>query len=891
MRVLVLLAVGLVLLGLAPLPAEATATLTTVSVTAPTRFQGRVETWTFEFTTAHAVPARGALDLHFPAGFATSTGSASLCDVVAPATVGSESATVVSGTEVACVLGEGDTIAAGAVVQVTVSRVQNPVGAGNFTPFSATTQDPDGNPIDASAALRVEILAEALPDVVVTAPLQRTGLVETHALSFTAVSAVPGNGSVFVVVPVGYTPSTGGNTTCDVTSPTTVASESTRVNGRQVACTLGPSDTIAPGAAVRFTLTFLRNPTVAGPSRPFVVETRGADGRTLDSNKLDVETVVASPLGAVVLSAATDRAGAAGNVSLSFAVVNAVAGRGDLRIVFPVGYAPSSGGATRCDVTAPTSAAAETTLVSGSEVLCKLASTDSIAAGAAVALSITHVANPPSARTTGAFTIQARDPNGAVQDANTTIRLTVVANTLTRVSASAPQQKVGATETWAFRFRPTSAVEARGDVHLRFPAGFQLSDGAASGCAVGTPGGVTTSATVASSSEITCTVLTGRLPGGADAVLNVTNVRNPTAAGATAAFTIEARDASDALQDTFTGANATIVVAPLPGLQATAPARTTGTVENQTFVFRTTKNVPAGGDVHIVFPAGFVVASGAASACRFQAPANASAATAVLGGSNDVACRLPANVSVPASTAVTVLVTKVREPTSSGTTGAFLVETRTSAGVLLEQNATVRAAVQAHAFLAGPVRTGPAPVARAVGDHRFNVTLANAWEATGSLVVAVPRGYAFDASGPGSTKASFVAGGSGGFAPAVFENGTATFVRAGGSAIPAGSVVAVRVTAVRNPNATRDGGSFTLTTRDAGGNDHDKGAVGGPAIQAAPAASPSARASTPGPASSRSATSSTRVPTTSPGRSPGPDALALLLASGAALFVAGRRRP
>jgi MYXO-CTERM domain-containing protein len=108
--------------------------LTAVSFAAPTQAADTVETWTVQFTTVNAVGASGDIRIVFPAGFQTSSGAATVCDVTAPGTVTAETTTVASATEVVCNLGAGDSIAAASAVTLTLTNIRNP----------ATAQDPTG---------------------------------------------------------------------------------------------------------------------------------------------------------------------------------------------------------------------------------------------------------------------------------------------------------------------------------------------------------------------------------------------------------------------------------------------------------------------------------------------------------------------------------------------------------------------------------------------------------------------------------------------------------------------------------------------------------------------------------------------------------------------------
>lgn len=884
------------LTGTVPFPSAEATDLKSVSITAATKYAGRTETWTVQFTTHLAVPARGDVVVEFPVGFKASAATAT-CEVLIPTNIASQYANVLGDRTVACELGEGGALNANTLVQITFNKIRNPFTAGRVTPFHVYSRDADDDVIDtfvdSTDKLKIDILPEPILDVSVTAPQRRTSLIETHTVTFHAVQAVPSWGEVNVTVPDTAATSadfqyTGIGSECDFTAPATVVAPTTYVEGRSVHCQLGPGDSIAAGAAVTLTITKIRNPPLAGLTSPWSVQTRNVSGAAklgvMDGSTAFRQTIIANRVTGASVVTASSVAGVAGTVTVTGTPFSAVPGRGDIRIVLPPGYRTNVGGSTVCDITAPTTVHAETTkLVSTNEVDCELGPNDSIANATAITLTLSRIGNPTTARAGSSFLVQTRNAADALQDENSTASPAIVANTLANVLVAAPQQKMASTETWTFRFRPFNPVASTGDVRIVFPTGFQLSTGNVSTCryTVGGTGGV---GRVVSSTEFVCSGVA--LAAGVDASFEVTKVRNPLTAGTTGAFTLETRNATGALHDAFSGQAATIVVAPLPGLKITTAAHTTGTVENQTIEFTVSRVVPVGGDIRVVFPAGYVISSGAATVCKIVTPTNATTGTTTLTPSSAAVCNLPANVSIPASTAVKLVLTKVKTPTVAGVTGAFLVETRNAADALIEQNATVRVTILPHAFAAGPNHTGP-NTAKTTGDHVFGVTLANAWEAAGQLRLVVPDENKFDGAGAGSTRALFTAGGSGTFLPPSIDNGTAVFTRSGGGVLPAGSVLSIKVTSVRNGNVSADGGTFLLETLDAAEGVHDSGSVAGPAIVAATAkttAKTGATGSKP-PAASSGSTDKPPAKKKSPAPEFGP-ALAILLA----LVIVARRR-
>lgn len=690
-----------------------------------------------------------------------------------------------------------------------------------------------------------------LTSVGLSAPLQTTGAAETWTVNFTTVSSVAGLGKVRVVFPAGFVLNSGGATLCDITAPGTVSAETTVAAGSQVDCVLGALDSIGAATAVTLTISNVKNPTTAQTTGAFTLQTRSSLDALIDEDTANTETITASALTGVAASAPLQQTGAVETWTFAFTVVNALASGDHVQVVFPAGFATSSGAATVCDVTAPLTVLGETTtVVSSTEVKCSLGALDTVVAGAAVALTLSNVKDPTTVQTTGAFQIRTRDAANGVHDQNTTNTESIAASTLTVFSASAPLQTAGAVETWIVAFTTVNAVASGGDVRVVFPAGFDANGpaegGADTACAVtGAAGSGPITTTFVSDTEISCELGAGAFFSAANAIsLTLTNVRNPLVSGTTGAFTVQTRDASDAVYDQHASNTESIAAGALTAATVAAPLKTAGEVETWTIGFTTTNPTGGGGDVRVVLPTGFVASSGAATVCDV---AGLSGESTTVVSSTVVVCELGAG-SLSAAAAVSLTLTNGKNPTTKAAAASFHLETRTSADAIVDA-ADVSAAIAAHPFSVGPTGVWTTQFQSNLAAVTVTLTTFNDWEADGRVVLEFPAGYGLDPGGAGTTLVSFVSGGSGVFAAPTVSGQNLTAARTGGATIPGGSAISLAVATVSNPATVGLAGSLGIATANATLAEHDRGTIlgvtifatggwGGPLPTPSPSATP-----------------------------------------------------
>jgi hypothetical protein len=414
-------------------PAGITASeLTAVSVSGSSGRAGSVETWNVTFTAFNDVGATGDIRIVLPAGFETSADGATACEAVVPAGL-TITTSVVSPTEVTCGLGALDVLPAGGAVSVNVTNVGNADTGGLTDAWLIQTRNATDAVHDALDSVTGSLVGELAP-AAATAPTPRASEVDTWTFTFTTTTELPSSGDVRIVLPAGFTTSSGAPTVCDVTAPGTVAAETTTVVAAdEVVCALGAADVVAAGASVSLTLSNLKNPATVGDTGTFTLQTRTATATVLDDNTTLVVTITAAPVGGgggggggtsdarvvVLADAATAAledatAGSVGTLSLVFPSPSGVSTFSGIVVELPAGFMLTRTNTSACHVLAPpTMRLLATDLAADDRVRCEVAFTDSLVFAERVSVNVTEVQNPEAPGPTGPFTVRLLAASGA----------------------------------------------------------------------------------------------------------------------------------------------------------------------------------------------------------------------------------------------------------------------------------------------------------------------------------------------------------------------------------------------------------------------------------------------------------------------------------------------
>ena len=127
----------------------------------------------------------------------------------------------------------------------------------------------------------------------------------------------------------------------------------------------------------------------------------------------------------------------------------------------------------------------------------------------------------------------------------------------------------------------------------------------------------------------------------------------------------------------------------------------TGAVGLTTVSFTANTAIPVNGKVLVDFPDTFAVSSGAATAIS-GTPANITGLSVTGVNTSTRVVTLTSTGAASAGAAVSFVLTNIKNPTSAGSTGAYAIQTTTSADVLIEQDlAVVADTITASAYTAG----------------------------------------------------------------------------------------------------------------------------------------------------------------------------------------------
>jgi hypothetical protein len=248
---------------------------------------------------------------------------------------------------------------------------------------------------------------------------------------------------------------------------------------------------------------------------------------------------------------------------------------------------------------------------------------------------------------------------------------------------------------------------------------------------------------------------------------------------------------------------------------ATLVASAVGTT---TISFTTVSAVPSTGKIVITFPtslgAGYILSSGGTS---FATSSSFDGALSTSVSGNVVTITRSGGTSSAAG-AKTILLSFVKNPNTSGSTGVYSIKTTTSADATIDQDLAVTADTISSATLSS-TNVQPASLVSGVsGNVTVSFTTTNTIPSTGKIVVTLPTslGTGFiTGNGGGTAISGSVTGIDGTFTISTTTN-TVTLTRVGdGNGATAGAKSFV-LTHIRNPNAAGSTGTYQITTKTSG---------------------------------------------------------------------------
>jgi uncharacterized repeat protein (TIGR01451 family) len=253
-------------------------------------------------------------------------------------------------------------------------------------------------------------------------------------------------------------------------------------------------------------------------------------------------------------------------------------------------------------------------------------------------------------------------------------------------------------------------LPSTGVIVVTFPSTFTLSSGAATGLGGDgiSAGGATV--TVSGSQIVKITRTSGsRFTAGTTVTVELTNIKNPTNTAATGSYSVKTDNASGTTieQDTSVTAG-TILPGVLTSTNVEPESLTVSKAGDVDVSFTTANALPSDGQIVVTFPSGFTLSSGAATSLGNDGASFGGTATVGVSGSQIVTITRSGGSEIAASTIVTVELTNIKNPTSTGSAGTYSIKTDTSAGITIDELTTITAdTIKAVSTTSGQTCSGP----------------------------------------------------------------------------------------------------------------------------------------------------------------------------------------
>ena len=769
-----------------------TGDLSGVSVTPASYVAGAITNHTFAFTTANPIPQNGDIQVTFD-------GDYDLMGTLA----------VVSGNQGATVSAVGNvlTIKAGTQipvggVSIVISGIKNPKVTQTTTGPTLVTRDVSHVPIDSGTASGVAITAGALTIASITPVSYAAGDTTSYGINFTTANPIPQNGFISISFDSHY----------NLAGVTSVSGSCTPVfiskDGNLLVIKAGAL--VNANTAVTLTVPGVKNPIVTQTTANFALTTKHTDG-TSNIDTATVTGLVITP-GAITSASITPsdyKAGAVTSYGINFTTANPIPQNGFVSILFDSDY----------DLTGVTSVSgnsgASIDSKDGNLLVIKLGT--AVEAATSVTLTVSNVKNPIVTQTTTNFELTTKDTsaNGAFSiDTATVNGLVITPGTLTIASITPVSRAAGASTSYAIGFTTVNPIPQSGYVSVSFDSDYDLTS-------VTSVSG-NSGATIDSKVGNLLVIKLGTDVGATTSVtLTVPNVKNPIVTQTTTNFALTTKytDGTSSI-DTATVNGITIITGLLGGLKVNSEDNTypAGDSSKDYIIQFTTANpIPVDGNVRVTFPAGYNISGASYNA--------GSGYTSVVGNiaSKDGQVLLINldETEVLTPRAVSIAISGIKNPGTTGMTGTFSAKTQDTAS---HGYADIDAATTAsgHLITIGRLQEPIAidavsTKAGALTSYTIGFKTTSAVPALGYVQVDFPSGY--DLTNPLSSPSGSVS-----------VNGNKITITLT-NPIAAEATASITVNGIKNPPISGKVTDYTIkTTTGAGGSDIDTGTATGETI-------------------------------------------------------------
>ncbi|MFA6358179.1 MAG: hypothetical protein WCY09_05885 [Candidatus Omnitrophota bacterium] len=541
--------------------------LTAQSVSQVSLQAGTSTSYTFNFTTVHAIASGGKVEITFDPDYILTSVTPFDVSGVANSTV------VPSGGKLIVTMGAA--VTAGAQVSLAINHIKNPSYVQATTAFTVDTKNALGGILDSGSIAGINITAGALLSVSATPVSTEIASSTDYTFAFTGEHDLPSGGYVQMQFDSAYDLSTA----IVLTSGYSLIAKGSNYIRLQTSEIRSGSVSIA--------LRNIINPPYVATTSGFTVITQTSSGDTIDMGVCSGITTTAAALMSSSASAALSEVSAQGDYAFVITPKHTVPQNGKIRITFDNDYNISEVGSG--DIAC--SGGSATVQVSAKTLIITLGYM--LPGGTEESMVISKIKNPGFAQTTTNFTIQTRDDQDRTIDQGSASGVVITAGSLTGVSASAGSLVAGYTTNYTFNFTPTHTINANGYVVISFDSAYN----AGSGYVVSPLS--TFSLLSRSANQVVLNVITPLTAGTAQSVV-IGSIVNPGSVKQVT-FTLSTQNSTQNTVDTAVSPAISTLAAPMTAISVTPANLVALNTTAYTFNFTTVNSISLDGKIEITF--------------------------------------------------------------------------------------------------------------------------------------------------------------------------------------------------------------------------------------------------------------------------------------------------
>ncbi|MDD4985375.1 MAG: hypothetical protein PHQ43_06250, partial [Dehalococcoidales bacterium] len=677
--------------------------LTSTSASQVSTQAGSSTSYTFNFTTVHAIAAGGSVEITFDSDFV-------LTSVTAYDVSGNAGSTVsVSGNKL--IVTVGTAISSGQQASLTIANIKNPAYVQTTSPFTVDTKNTLGGILDSGSIVGVSITAGSLSEVSVTPVSTEVAKSTDYTVAFTAEHALPEDGYVQIEFDSAY----------DLSSAIVLTSGYSLVTRGANYLKLQTAE--SRSGAVSISLRNIVNPPYVAANSDFTVITETTAGATIDMGTCSGITTTPAALTSASVSATLNEVSAEWDYNFVVTPQHDVPYGGRIRITFDNDYTLTgvTAGSVACSGGSATAQVSAKTLIItlGYDLL---ASTEE-------AIVVSGVKNPSFAQTTTNFTVLTRDDQDRTIDQGSINGIAISAGTMDNVSVSADSLVAGYTTNYTFNFTPIHAVNAGGFLVIDFDSDYN----AGSGYVVSPLD--TFSLLSRSANKITLNILEALA---ADTPQSVTigTIVNPGSVKQVT-FAISTQNSGQNTIDTVVSPSISTQAAPMSAVSVNASSRIALDSASYSFGFTTVNSIEEGGTIEITFDSEYDLTQATYASGLIGGSVSLNASLSL--SSNKII--LTTGTEIGSAQSVSLTLDNVKNP-GVQTVDAFTLLTKDSSGRELDQGSVSGVAISA-GTLTGLTVSAASTEITGSATYSFGFTVAHTVPANGYVKLSFDSDYSF----------------------------------------------------------------------------------------------------------------------------------------------------